>query len=405
MACPPIVRAILTASCLLAGAWVVTPGHAAEPRSESPAIQPPGQPPGPPPGPAAVAGRRAAAVPTPGAATPATPGPATVATPGPTAVPSPAPTPGPTAGPTAVTTPGSAAATAPGSAAAAAQGAVQGVDVIGVETGGSPGITVRMGEDLASLIDDGATRRMVALVGRGGVQNIADLLEGREVDMAFLQLDVLDFARTQKLFPNIETRITYVTKLNYVEFHLLARSPVASVADLAGQVVNVGPTFGDTSITAAQLFKLLKLSLVPGNDEPGLAIEKLRRSEIGAVAWVGGKPSPLFRLSDTNGLHLIPVPLTPDVLSAYIPSQLNATDYPGLVAPDAPVDTIAVGTGLFVDRSRPGPTNIVNSPVSSIRSSRSSRHCRLLGITRNGPRSASPARSPDGSDFPPPTSG
>lgn len=235
---------------------------------------------------------------------------------------------------------------------AASQGrpsdAAPGIDLIGVETGPSTGITVRLGEDLAGLMDDGATRRMVPLVGQGGLQNIADLLEGRAVDMAFLQLDTLEFARAQNLFPELAARITYIAKLNYVEFHLLARPGIASIADLGGQIVNVGPSFGDTSITAAQLFKLVKVTLQPGNDEPGVAIDKLRRGEIGAVAFVAGKPAPLLRQADTTGLHLVPIPLTPEVVTAYIPSRLNATDYPGLVARDAPVDTVAVATGLFV---------------------------------------------------------
>jgi TRAP-type uncharacterized transport system substrate-binding protein len=226
--------------------------------------------------------------------------------------------------------------------------AAETTDLIGVETGGSGGISVRLAEDLANLVDDGTTRRIVPMVGPGGVQNIAGLLEGRGADMALLQLDVLDYARSRKLFPDLETRISYVAKLNYVEFHLLARPEVTSVADLAGQVVNVGPAAGDTAITAARLFGLLKLSPIPGNDEQGVAIEKLRRGEIGAVAYVGGKPSPLLRLADTTGLHLVPVPLTQDVVAVYVPSRLNAADYPGLVPHDAPVETIAVATGLFV---------------------------------------------------------
>jgi len=221
-------------------------------------------------------------------------------------------------------------------------------DLIGIQTGGSSGITVRLGEDIASLVDDGTTRRVVPMVGQGGVRNIASLLEGRGVDMAFLQLDVLDYARSRNLFPGLETRISYIAKLNYVEFHLLARPEVVSVADLAGQIVNFGPPSGDTSITATQLFKLLKISPIVGNDEPGVAIDKLRRGEIGAVAFVGGKPAPLLRLAETSGLHLVPIPLTPEVVAAYVPSKLNATDYPGLISRDAPVDTVAVGTGLFV---------------------------------------------------------
>jgi TRAP-type uncharacterized transport system substrate-binding protein len=241
-------------------------------------------------------------------------------------------------------------ATSPGHAADPAAG----TDVINVETGPSTGDTVRLGEDLAGLVDDGSTRRIVPVVGEGGVENIGDLLAGRGADVAFVQLDTLDYARTKKLFPGPESRISYITKLNYVEFHLLARQDVTSIDNLTDKVVDVGPATGDTAITTAKLFALLKISPLLSDDEPALAIARLRRGEIGAVAFVGGKPAPLLRLANTEGLHLVPIPLTAEVVGSYVPSRFNAADYPGLVAPYAPVDTVAVATGLFVGPVLPG---------------------------------------------------
>src|ERR1051326_2450588 len=188
--------------------------------------------------------------------------------------------------------------------------AVSTTDLIGLETDGSNGITVRMAEDLAELADEGTTPRLMPVVGPGGLDGIARLLKGCGVDMALLQLDVLEYARAHNVFPEIEAKISYVAKLNYVEFHLLARREITCVNDLVGQVVNVGPRSGDTAITTAELFRRLKISLIPGNDEPGLAIEKLRRGEIGAVAFVGGKPLPFLRMADTSGLHLSSIPLS-----------------------------------------------------------------------------------------------
>jgi len=43
-----------------------------------------------------------------------------------------------------------------------------GIDLIGVETGASGGITVRLGEDLASLVDDGATHQVHVRLRRAG---------------------------------------------------------------------------------------------------------------------------------------------------------------------------------------------------------------------------------------------
>src|SRR5438445_13740515 len=71
--------------------------------------------------------------------------------------------------------------------------------VVELETTGSAGIAVRIAEDLANLIDDGATRRVVPVVGKGSLQILSDVKYLRGIDIAILQLDVLDYAREQRL--------------------------------------------------------------------------------------------------------------------------------------------------------------------------------------------------------------
>src|ERR1051326_577053 len=97
--------------------------------------------------------------------------------------------------------------------------------VVELETTGSAGISVRIAEDLANLLDDGATRRVVPVVGKGSLQNLFDLKYLRVVDSALLQLDVLDYAKEQRLLPGLEA-LTYITKLYNEEFHLLARPEI-----------------------------------------------------------------------------------------------------------------------------------------------------------------------------------
>jgi len=76
-------------------------------------------------------------------------------------------------------------------------------------------------------------------------------------------------------------------------------------------------------------------------------VEKLRKGEIAALAFVAGKPAPLFRsISGEDGLHFLAIPLRPEVTAAYVPTRLTAQDYPGLVPGDQPVDTVAVGAVL-----------------------------------------------------------
>jgi len=219
--------------------------------------------------------------------------------------------------------------------------------VVVLETGRAAGISVRIAEDLANAIDDGATRRVLPVTGKGALQNITDLKLLHGIDMAIVQLDVLDYAKQQKLFPSLEHGICYITKLYNEEFHLLVRQNIENFADLAGQTVNVDLRGAGTEITAGRLFQLLNVAVTTTNDDQEVALEKLRRGEIAALAFVAGKPAPLFRaLTGEDGLHFLAIPLSPAVTAAYMPSRLTAAEYPGLVPPEKPVDTVAVGTVL-----------------------------------------------------------
>jgi TRAP-type uncharacterized transport system substrate-binding protein len=219
--------------------------------------------------------------------------------------------------------------------------------VVELETMSASSESVRIGEDLANLVDDGATRRVLPIVGKGSLQNIIDLMALRGIDMAVLQIDVLTYVKQQNLFPGVDRSFTYITKLYNEEFHVLARRDIKTVADLAHQKVNVDVPGAGSGIIAQQLFGLLSVPVTPTNDDQGTAIEKLRRGEIAAVAFVTGKPAPVFQgLDGKDGLHFLSVPLGPAITAAYVPTRLTAEDYPGLVLPDQPVDTVAVGTML-----------------------------------------------------------
>ena len=227
--------------------------------------------------------------------------------------------------------------------------------IVELETTRSAGISVRIAEDLANVIDDGATRRVLPVVGKGALENLTDLKLLRGIDMAILQTDVLDYARQQNLFPGIDSWAAYIAKLYNEEFHLLARQDIKTVPDLANQRVNVDLREAGTAITAARLFDLLKIPVTATYDDHDAALEKLRKGEVAAIAFVTGKPAPIFRsLNGNDGLHFLPIPLNPAVTAAYVPTRLTAADYPGLVLNDQPVDTVAVGAVLLAANLQQG---------------------------------------------------
>ena len=225
--------------------------------------------------------------------------------------------------------------------------------VVEIETSGSAGMSVRMVEDLANLIDDGATRRVLPVVGKGALQMLVDLKYLRGIDMAILPLDVLEYAKAQRLYPGIESSLTYITKLHNEEFHLLTRPEIKDIADLKERKVNVDLQGSGTSITAARLFDMLKIPVAVTHDTQEVALDKLRRGEIAAVAFVAGKPAPVFAsLRREQGIHFLAVPVDAVMASSYIPTRLSRADYPELIPEETPVETIAIGNVLAVTELR-----------------------------------------------------
>jgi TRAP transporter TAXI family solute receptor len=232
--------------------------------------------------------------------------------------------------------------------------------VVELETGTANGLSPRMAADIADLLDDGATRRVVPVIGEGSLQNLFDLEALHGIDIAIVQTDVLDYARQQHLVPAVD-RLTYIAKLYNEEFHLLAGPDIKTIRDLAGKKVNFGGQGGGTGITAARIFAALGIMVTPTNDLTSRALVQLEGGKIAALAFVSAKPAPIFRdISRSAGLHFLSIPAQPALLSTYAPTRLTARDYPLLIAPDQPVDTVAVGTVLLAANLGVGTPRYLN---------------------------------------------
>lgn len=224
--------------------------------------------------------------------------------------------------------------------------------LVEVVAGSVYGSSARMAEDLADVLDDGATRRVLPVVGKGSLQDLVDLKVVRGIDVAIVQTDVLDLVKAQKLLPGMDSGLTYVAKLYNEEFHLLARANIGSINDLAGKKVNFGSQGDGTAVTGTRLFDALRIKVEPTAYSHALALEKLRSGEIAAMAFVAPKPATLFaNLRAQDGVHFLAVPLRGEIPTAYVPARLTAEDYPGLV--NGAVDTVAVGTAMIAANLAP----------------------------------------------------
>jgi TRAP-type uncharacterized transport system substrate-binding protein len=229
--------------------------------------------------------------------------------------------------------------------------------IVELETEEAAGGSVAIAEDLASIVDNSSVKRLLPVVGKSAQQSLFDLLHLPGIALAILPTDVLDVARRQDLYPDIEHEVSYVTVLYSQELHLLARPEIKSLADLTGRSVNVGVIGSGTALTASRLFGLLNITATLTYERERPALEKLRQGEISALALVAPRPAPLFLgIRPEERLHFIAVPLEPTVINAYVPTKLDPGDYPNLIRPGESVDTIAVATVLAAGKSEPDST-------------------------------------------------
>jgi TRAP-type uncharacterized transport system substrate-binding protein len=219
--------------------------------------------------------------------------------------------------------------------------------LVSIVTGPVDSTAARVAADLSDVVDDGATRRLLAIVGKGSLQNLTDLRMLRGIDLAILQADVLASLRERRAQPNLENAFTYVAKLYREELHVLAGEPIRSVADLAGKKVNVGVAGSGTAITLGNVLARLNIAVEQTTFDHATAMQKLSSGEIAAVAVVTGKPAPMFLTRAVPaGAHFLSIPMQGDLGALYQPARIQATDYPSLVASQQTVDTIAVDTIL-----------------------------------------------------------
>ena len=166
---------------------------------------------------------------------------------------------------------------------------------VGVISGGVDGTYIRIASDLASVLDDGNDMRVLAIRGRGSVQNISDILYLRGIDIGIVQSDVLEFSKREGLHhPRITDLIQYIAKLYNEEIHVLGRDNIGSLNDLRGKRVNFDIAGSGTEMTASLIFEALGIEVEKTSFDQALALEKLRTGEIDGLVYVAGKPTRAF---------------------------------------------------------------------------------------------------------------
>jgi uncharacterized protein len=217
---------------------------------------------------------------------------------------------------------------------------------------GTPaGTYLAVAYDMTAVLDDGDNLRVLAVAGKGSVQNVRDILNLRGIDMGIVQSDVMThFKQKGEFGANIDQRLVYIAKLYNEEMHLVVNSQIKDIKDLAGKKVNFAEVNSGTQFSSRIIFELLGIKVEEVNMGQNDALVKIKSGEIAGSVFIVGRPAAaLAKLPKDPDMRLLPVPYAEALEdNSYLPAVLTSQDYPGLIPEGERVDTIAVGAVLAV---------------------------------------------------------
>jgi TRAP-type uncharacterized transport system substrate-binding protein len=131
------------------------------------------------------------------------------------------------------------------------------------------------------------------------------------------------------------------------ELHVFVRPEIKSLADLAGKKVNFNTRGTAAAYTGPMVFSRLGIDVDKMFIPHPLAIEQMRRGDVAAVVFITSKPIDAFLKGKWDeGFKFLPVEYGPRFEDYYLPSTLDAKDYPNLIRAGTEIETIAAPTIL-----------------------------------------------------------
>jgi TRAP transporter TAXI family solute receptor len=223
-------------------------------------------------------------------------------------------------------------------------------NTVSIVSGNPNGTYLSICYDISAVLDTGDDLRVLPIIGKGGGQNVKDILYLKGVDMGITQSNILRyFNESGEVGRNIENRMRYIARLYNEEMHVLVRPEYNTLQDLRGKTVNFSDIGSGTQTTSQLIFKDLRIPVKEVNMGQSDAFEALKKGEIDATILIAGKPTGAFaKLQPNPAYKLIPVAYTPELFEHYLPTKLTNEDYPNMIPKDAPVDSVAVSAVLAV---------------------------------------------------------
>ncbi|MGH1353110.1 MAG: TAXI family TRAP transporter solute-binding subunit [Methyloligellaceae bacterium] len=239
-------------------------------------------------------------------------------------------------------------------------------NTVRIVVGGESDTQIRIAQDLKNVLNEQETSnrmalRIIPLMGEGGKQNVLDVMFLHGVDLAIVQTDILAHLRGENwsMYNDIFERVHYIAKLYNAEWHVIGSRKITNIRQLNGKTINIAKPGSGTHITSSNILELLGVRVKYTHYAHTVALEKLRKGELDAIAWIGGAPIDTIRtIRSDEGLHFIPVtffnddyfktPLKNVLETFYLPTLLQHEQYPNLIKKGETVPTAANGVVLAV---------------------------------------------------------
>ncbi len=214
---------------------------------------------------------------------------------------------------------------------------------LGIITGDVKSTAHQIGMDLKALV----MRHGIHLAvynSLGSVENIYAVYQRPGNHLGLVQSDVLAFVakvKDDRRLRLIADKVRWIFPLYDQEVHVLARTGIDSLADLAGKRVAIGRVESGSYLTSRLLFEISGVR--PGRMASigdAKALEALKAGRVDAMIIVDGQPVERLALdvSPADGLHLVPV-TNPDIRHLYPAARIPSGTYPWQIAD---IDTVSV---------------------------------------------------------------
>jgi TRAP-type uncharacterized transport system substrate-binding protein len=216
---------------------------------------------------------------------------------------------------------------------------------VGLAGGLIEGAPLRLAAEIARVVNQEDKLHVIPIVTGGATENVNSLLYLRGVDAAIINTDALDDYKTQ--VPLIKGRLVYILSLFPSELHIFVRPEIRSLEDLRGKKVNFNTQGTAAAYSGPLIFSRLGLDVEKMFIPHQVALEQMKRGEISAVVFVTSKPVDAFLKGRWDpGFKFLATEYDSKFEDYYLPSSIDATDYPNLVPKGERIATIAVPTIL-----------------------------------------------------------